>query len=65
MTKDTINCPAVFADVFHKKFVDFTTTSKGPSTQKLEEGLEKFDKKDDNMFAYTTKRTEVFNTVGS
>ena len=55
--KDTINSPTVIAELFDKKFVNFATTVESPKFQKIVNN-------DDNMFAFPTNLTEVFNTVG-
>ena len=59
--KDSINSPIVFADMFNKKLGNFATTVEGATTQELKKCFKIVDNNLDNMFAFPTNITEVFN----
>ena len=52
-------------DKYNKEIVVFAATVEGPITQELKECNKNFHKNNDNMFAFPTNLTEVFNTVGN
>ena len=51
--------------MFNKMFVNFATTSEGPTTKELKDSIEKFVNNDNNKSAFPTNLSEGFKTVSN